>query len=129
MTNLRARWMGLVLLAALIASACSPTQDSLLSHEAPSTTPSIVGQITAVTRPQIVVEENPAESYGSAKAHVQVTDKTRVSRQDKGAVAGDELAVGQTVKIWFAGPVMESYPVQATAGVIVIEAKPSQKGK
>ena len=34
-------------------------------------------------------------------------------------MSATELRVGQLVKVWFTGPVMESYPLQATAGVIV----------
>ena len=34
----------------------------------------------------------------------------------------DDLTEGTAVQVWFDGPVAESYPVQATAGSIVIEA-------
>jgi hypothetical protein len=44
-----------------------------------------------------------------------------VVRQGEGIVGTTDLQVGQQVKVWFAGPAMESYPLQATAGVIVIE--------
>ena len=34
----------------------------------------------------------------------------------------DDLTQGAAVQVWFDGPVAESYPVQATAGSIVVEA-------
>lgn len=130
MTNMRAGFVSLLLLSAVIVSACSSAADDPLLHAGtPHTTPSIIGRITAIALPEIVVEENPAESHGSAKANVRITDKTRVLHQGNSVAGADKLVVGQTVKVWFAGPVMESYPIQATAGVIVIESKPPLKKK
>ncbi len=109
----------------LMVAACSPaaTDPPALDVTAalPRTTPSIVGQVTAVALPMVAVEENPAEQHGSAKASVRMTNGTQVLRQGEGVVSATELRVGQRVKVWFTGPVMESYPLQATAGVIVIE--------
>ena len=55
---------------------------------------------------------------------VTITDETLIFRQD-----GDNLRQAdikafenkQWVEIWFTGPVMESFPVQATAGQVVIQ--------
>lgn len=46
---------------------------------------------------------------------------TQLLHQGEGVVDTTQLRVGQRVKVWFTGPVMESYPLQATAGVIAIE--------
>jgi hypothetical protein len=57
------------------------------------------------------------------KAFVTVTDKTRIyvqTAQGRRQVDFSYLGVGQTVAMTFTGPVAESYPVQATAGTIVI---------
>lgn len=109
----------------LISSGCSPvvTDPSVSDTSAtiPRTMPSIIGQVTAVNLPTIVVEEKPTEPHGSPKARVKTTNETKVFVRDGGVVSGAELHVGQQVKVWFTGPVMESYPVQATAGVILIE--------
>jgi hypothetical protein len=59
-----------------------------------------------------------------SKYIVTITDETLIFRQD-----GDNLRQAdfkafenkQWVRIWFTGPVLESYPVQATAGQVVIE--------
>lgn len=93
----------------------------LASLPSPCTPPSIIGQTTAIALPMIVVEEKPTEPHGSAKARVRITDGTKVLRRGEGVVSAAELRVGQQVKVWFTGPVMESYPLQATAGVIIIE--------
>lgn len=57
------------------------------------------------------------------RASVTVTDKTRIfelNGQDRRSVTFGSLNVGQRVQAQFIGPVMESYPVQATATEIVI---------
>lgn len=57
------------------------------------------------------------------RASVAVKSSTRLSRQEKGRIRPadfGELKVGSRVRAWFAGPVAESYPVQATAREILI---------
>ena len=117
--------ISLIFLCLLLGSACSPPPKdasvAAIAVSIPGTTPSIVGQITAMALPMIVVEENAAESQGSAKASVRIVVSTQVLRLDKNVASTADLRVGQKVRVWFVGPVMESYPVQATAGTIVIE--------
>lgn len=116
------------LLAALFfgtTTACSPPASNTaapnVTTSIPRTAPSIIGQVTAITLPTVLVEENPGPTQESAKASVRITDKTQVLHPDKGVADITQLRVGQHVKVWFTGPVMESYPVQAVGGVIVIE--------
>ena len=87
----------------------------------PSETPYIQGAITNLTEKQILVEENATEVHGSDKASLRRTDSTRVLRHSGAAARWSELRMGQRVRVWVVGPVMESYPAQAVAGVIVIE--------
>ena len=57
------------------------------------------------------------------KAMVKVTKGTKIYRQIGGELreaSFDDLKGGTKVEIWFQGPVAESFPVQATAGKIVI---------
>jgi hypothetical protein len=57
------------------------------------------------------------------RASVAVTAATRIVDARSGerrVVTVDALAVGQRVEARFAGPVAESYPVQAVAGEVVI---------
>lgn len=85
--------------------------------------PSIRGIITQRAPERILIEEEPLDSAGSAKASVRLTRSTRVVRASGEAVHPDKLQVGQQVSAWFEGPVMESYPVQATAGAVRIETE------
>jgi hypothetical protein len=125
MTKISAHLVITLLFSSLISTGCSPTVTDPLVSDAtaaiPRTTPSIIGQVTAIALPAIVVEERPTEPHGSVKARVRITNGTQVLRQGEGVVGATELRVGQQVKVWFTGSVMESYPLQATAGVIVIE--------
>ncbi len=57
------------------------------------------------------------------RASVKVTGDTDIFRAVDGKMEDasfHELQVGQRVEAWFRGPVAESYPVQATAGRIVV---------
>jgi len=94
---------------------------------APSGSPSIRGTITSLTpiagQGVILVEERPQDQAGSNKASVTVNAATRiyrgrVSASTKGSFG--DLRKGQQVEVWFNGPVLTSYPVQATASVILI---------
>jgi len=109
----------------LLLASCSPRSKD---EVAPATDPDIRGTATkvnvAVEPWTVLVEEQPEETSGSAKAVVSLTAETRILRRAGSGVepaAPADLAVGQTVSVWFSGPVMESYPVQATAAVVVIE--------
>lgn len=123
---MRIRSVSALLLGMLLGSACSPVTTDRSANDPitaiPRTTPSMVGQVTAVTLPTIVVEQNPAEPHGSPKARVRLAEGARVLRQNGAIVDPAALRMGQRVRIWFIGPVMESYPLQATADVIVIES-------
>ena len=111
----------LLLLATLLIGVIGCGENSDATADILRTSPSIIGELTAIALPAIRVEENPAESSGSDKASVRVADGTHVLRRDGTIVGAAELRVGQRVKVWFTGPVFESYPLQATASVIVID--------
>lgn len=111
-----------VLSAALLAGIMGCGNRSVDPSGIPGTEPSIRGEITAVTPASIRVEEEPGETSGSAKADIRLTVTTKVFRLDGSVTDATEFRTGQKVKVWFNGPVAESYPVQANAGVIVIES-------
>ncbi len=55
----------------------------------------------------------------------RVTRETRILvRGTTGLKRGTfaDLLTGQIAEAWFTGPVMESYPTQATASVVVVNA-------
>ncbi len=73
----------------------------------------------------LLVEEKPNEAAGSNKASVRLdlSEGARLLKQQGGKVVEanlQELSAGQKVRVWFTGPVAESYPVQATADVVLI---------
>jgi hypothetical protein len=71
----------------------------------------------------ILVEERPQDQAGSAKASVTVNAASRIYRGRVGAATRgsfSDLRTGQLVEVWFSGGVLDSYPVQAAASVIVI---------
>lgn len=108
--------------ALLLATlACAPNGGPL-----PAEPPFLSGTITAIGRVAegwtVRVEERPQDVSGSAKAALRVGDRTDVVRADGGRARPEDLREGQRVRVWVTGPVMESYPVQAAARLIVIDA-------
>jgi hypothetical protein len=110
------------LIAPLLASlvACAPSAVRL-----PGTPPSIEGRLTSVNpsgehRGSIRVEAVPEDSAGSAKAVVRVTESTAI-RSGEEAVGFAALRTGHWVRVWFTGPVRESYPLQADAAFIQLD--------
>ena len=98
------------------------------SDAAPNGPPSIRGTITSVAplggQGVILVEARPQDRAGSDKASVTVNAATRIYRGRVSAstkVSFSDLSNAQLVEVWFNGPVLTSYPVQATASVIVIQ--------
>lgn len=119
---------GLLSIALLFAlGACAapideaPADDDPSARQVPSTAADIRGVITHRSDDRILVEENPDEQSGSAKASVRLHGGTTVLRRAGGAATAADLRQGQTVSVWFDGPVMESYPVQTSGGTVVIE--------
>ena len=99
-----------------------------LVQELPDEPPGIRGMITradsAAGSSFILVEENPGDAAGSQKASVRLNDQTKIYRRSGSILektGQQELTAGKTVSVWFTGPVAESYPVQGTASVILLE--------
>ena len=124
------RWAALLLIP--LAAACSGEPGAAIDDPAdlrlPVETPDIIGTVTRAdvvgNSRVLLVEQVPERSAGYAIAWVYVGAESRVLRQDGGRTARarpDELAVGTPVRAWFSGPVRESYPVQADAGVVLID--------
>jgi Protein of unknown function (DUF3221) len=86
-----------------------------------SEAPAIQGTVTQKSSDRILIEEEPLDSSGSAKASVLLTQSTRILRSGGEPAAKDDLQKGQRVSAWFHGPVRQSYPVQATASAVRIE--------
>lgn len=94
----------------------------------PEGEPGIRGIITAVQGETVRIEAQPEDSAGSDKAVVRLLPSTRIFRGQE-RVGSEAIRVGQRAGAWFSGPVMESYPVQARAAAIVIDAEPGGSGE
>ena len=69
----------------------------------------------------LITEADPGAASGSDKAMLRITAETDIFwRSGERADRGD-LRLGTVVSAWVAGPVRESYPVQADAATLVIE--------
>lgn len=109
----------LIVTCLAITSCVAPTtSDMIVTSDAAY----IRGPITQMTDRGILVEENPNESSGSNKAFLRLTADTQIGSADGRALTRNELRVGQRVAVWVTGEVRESYPVQATARRIMVEA-------
>jgi len=104
---------------------CSPT----LPADAPGV---IVGTVTNLVpgddRPASILVEEPAPAADGVldKAQVTIAPSTQVFGPDGAEAAASTIVQGATVKVWFEGPVAESYPVQGTAKAVqVLEAPTS----
>ena len=116
-------------LLALVALGCSTTT------ALPERAPDVSGIVTAVRAIDaeapnageqigtIRVEENPADSSGSAKFDLRLTRETLIVVRpgevtDPGTF--DQILTGQRVDVWITGPVAESYPAQAAASHVLV---------
>jgi len=117
-TRAVSRALALAIAAALAAAltACGPSL--------PTDTPGIRGTITTLAPTDdgvsLLVEggTQPAGAV-SDKAQVAVDADTDLFAEDGSTLSGiDELARGDEVRVWFDGPVAESYPVQGHAGAL-----------
>ncbi len=107
-----------------------------LLTEPDSESPHIVGTITEVPSRlgtyAFLIEEHPEKPAGASatpftagdKYHVRVTEATRIERRTSAGgmrnASLEEITVGMRAEVWFVGPILESYPAQATADRILI---------
>lgn len=115
----------LLALSLVVAAGCA-------SASLPTREPDTVGIVTRIAddASTILVEERPQDLSGSAKTSVRITGDTRVWKLDLPATRAQprDVRVGMTVRVWFDGPVATSYPGQARAGDIAIDAKATGPG-
>lgn len=117
-------------LAWLLVPACSPSppppdaeegRDSAAAPRIPSGRPYIQGQITALERDGVRIEERPGDEAGSAKAVLTLNPQTVLVHRSGRPALPTELRPGVRVSAWVEGAILESYPVQATASALVVE--------
>ena len=110
--------------AGAVAANCG---DNPTGVEFPTDQPYMVGRITSVTplsdrSVSVRVETNPAQASGSPKAVARVDDFAMVRLPGNADADFRALAVGQWVRLWFDGAVMESYPVQGVARAVAVDS-------
>jgi hypothetical protein len=118
----------LVLGGAVVGGCGGSTAQPASSATAPPSTPAdITGTIHDLTTnevtglPTLLVVDDGAIKGSVDRASVTVTADTLVWQLKGGKGTAGDLGAGQMVSVWFDGPVAESYPVQAKAGVIRIQ--------
>lgn len=82
---------------------------------------SFAGRIEASQGGSLMLVATSVQPAGADRAAVRVHAGTRLHFASGQAATPGDLQVGRNVRAWFDGPVMESYPVQASAGAIVID--------
>lgn len=107
----------------VMSSACGSSK----SPTEPNRSADIAGRVTQVTTTGtftgiIRVETVPSDNTGSPKAIATVDGVTVIFRLDRAEGEFRSLAVGQWVRVWFDGPVQESYPVRGLAGTVTIDS-------
>jgi uncharacterized protein DUF3221 len=89
----------------------------------PSGDPSISGTIRQISTTTAGATILVVGGGSVDQASVRITSATRILVDPgSGAEAGtlSDIAAGASVRVWFTGPVAESYPVQATAGTLLV---------
>ncbi len=74
------------------------------------------------------IEQDSTRSAGYPVAQVTVGTGARVVRRTAGDLSpagAEDLRLGTRVQAWFTGPVLRSYPAQATARLVVIVPEPA----
>jgi hypothetical protein len=106
----------------MVSPGCASTAEPM------ETEADLIGFITEI-RPNgegDIVGQINVESHADkivSKYIITITDETLIFQQDGNDLrrtAFETLENKQWVKIWFTGPVTESFPVQGTAGQVVI---------
>jgi hypothetical protein len=131
---MRLRTLTIALVAALalaglvVAAACGG--DGVSASPSPTAPPAVPADITGtihdLTRnadtglPVLLVVDDGAMPGAPDRASVSVAADTVVWMLKGGRGTPADLGAGQMVSVWFDGPVAESYPVQAKAGVVRI---------
>jgi hypothetical protein len=119
--------LALLFAVAFQATAMSGCRTTTALPERQPDVTGVVTQVSATEGPAAIgtlrVEENPADSSGSAKYVLTVTHETmlvvRPGELSEEIGFGD-MVVGQRVQAWITGPVRESYPMQATASHVLV---------
>ncbi|MPZ72020.1 MAG: hypothetical protein GEU74_02110 [Nitriliruptorales bacterium] len=108
------------LVLVVILTGCADAGGGQQVTRPPAGEPYIDGTVKRVEPPESI---QVGERGGGNEAVLRITPQTRLLREFGGgyepAVFAD-LREGQAVSVWVAGPIAESFPVQAAADAVVI---------
>lgn len=121
---MRTRRLSLVLACIVASLGCG---DDSAAPTVPSGPAGITGRVTAVVAAgsytgTIKVEAIPGNPNAGDKAIVTVPTSATILSVQRQDVDFRALSPGQWVRVWFIGPVAESYPVQGRAATVVIDS-------
>jgi hypothetical protein len=112
---------------ATAAQPASPSPSVQRSASPPSAPADITGTVDDLSigtagdsLPVLLIVADPGSASSVDRASVRVTQDTVVWTAQGARGDAADLAEGEQVGVWFSGPVAESYPVQAAAGVVMI---------
>lgn len=112
-------WLPASMAFLALAWSCSPSTPPR-EEQIPTDPPYIEGTVTRVTATAVLVETSPSQPSGSPKVQLRITDDTAIFWRSGDPARALDLQLGTRVRAWVTGPVMESYPEQASARAIVI---------
>ena len=123
----------LILVISALAISCSSSDETADPDATPvQTEPDFIGNITDIQQigendvvGTIRVEANVITDDGGYidKYVVTVKDETLILQQGGeivGHISFDELEIGQQARVWFSGPVKESFPMQVDAQQVMV---------
>jgi beta-N-acetylhexosaminidase len=119
--------LALAALAVALAVAALATSSCASSSGLPTEPVGIIGQVVSLVpgdgRPDSIRVDGPVgQPAGAAADKAQVSILTSTQFFDAKGKRGDPatIKVGTPVRVWFEGPVAESYPVQGSAKAVEI---------
>lgn len=111
-----AKYLFLLLFFTGSLTACS-------NAEEPKQIKSITGYINNITENGFLVIEDKSEQKHRVPTAIEygIASETEIKTQSGNRLKRSDLTVGQRVDTWTTAPVLESYPGQATASLIVVD--------
>jgi alkanesulfonate monooxygenase SsuD/methylene tetrahydromethanopterin reductase-like flavin-dependent oxidoreductase (luciferase family) len=112
----------------VLAAACARPGAGPIPEAAPDIIGTIADRREVRGGVSVRIEQDSTRSAGYPVAQVTVGSGARVLRRiadDLSMATAGELRVGTRVQAWFTGPVLRSYPAQATARLVVIVPEPA----
>jgi beta-N-acetylhexosaminidase len=121
---------GLALLLMVLPSIPAHGAETKMDIRGNITSVNVANQNNAGVIGSILIEGKVEKDTGFDKASIRITKETKLLQREGGketSIKFEDLKVGQKAEASFNGPVAESYPVQTSAGlVVVLKDKPAK---